>query len=66
MNATTAAPCYRADIADRSGILAPPPADFEPLVGPTRAVVIWRGRRWAEIDPATRRRVAKGREGERT
>jgi len=44
----------------------PPPADFEPLVGPTRAVVIWRGRRWAEIDPATRRRVAKGREGERT
>lgn len=41
--ATIDAPCYRQDIADRSGILAPPPADRETVPKPARVVTVWEG-----------------------
>lgn len=44
---------------EREAPFRPAPPDVETLAGPTRTFVIWRGRRWVEVDPATRRRIAK-------
>lgn len=57
------APCYRQDIADRSGILAPPPADRETVPEPARVVTVWEGHAWTEIDAATGEVIANGNTG---
>ena len=57
--AITDAPCYRADHADRSGILAPPPADWEQVPRPARVLTVWEGHAWTEIDATTGEIIAK-------
>jgi len=43
------ATCYRTDIVDHSGVLAPPPADGEPVPRPSRLPIEWDGMEWVEV-----------------
>lgn len=55
-------PAYAAPAGWRDGVFQLPAPDREPVPHPARCALIWRGRRWAEIDPATGRVVRRGRD----
>ena len=58
---TTDHPAYAAPAARRGGVFHLPEPDREPVPHPARCALIWRGRRWAEIDPATGTVLGRGR-----
>ncbi len=52
-------PAYAAD-APRDAVFHMPEPDGTPLSGPTRTALVWDGRTFTEIDPATGRELSTG------
>ena len=53
-------PAYAAAADWLDGVFHLPEPDREPVPAPARCALVWRGRRWAEFDPATRRVLGRG------